>query len=157
MKNKLIRILTFVIGILLVFYAIQTFALMRASTNGSGSLNTSTWSVTRNQSQSGDSIDIYRGGATDSYTLTVQSNSEVDVRYKIIINNLPSGVEVDIDNLGYQTPTSGSLTVENANTIINYNDAKKTKTHIITFRATDESTPVTNQKIDIDVEFRQGL
>ena len=157
MKNKLLKTMMFIIGLLLVLYTMHTFALMRASTTGNGSLDTATWSVTRNKSQSGDSIEIYRGGATDSYTLTVQSNSEVDVRYKIIINNLPSGVEVDIDNLGYQTPTSGSLTVENANTIINYNDAKKTKTHIITFRATDESTPVTNQKIDIDVEFRQGL
>ena len=105
-----------------------------------------------------DSINVYKGGATDSYTLTVQSNSQVDVLYKIIISNLPSGVEVDIDNTGYLTPTaSGTLTIENANTVINYGDSTKTKTHILTFRATNEAQLVTNQKIDIDVEFRQGI
>ncbi len=157
MKNKLLKTMMFIIGLLLVLYTMHTFALMRASTTGNGSLDTATWSVTRNKSQSGDSIEIYRGGATDSYTLTVQSNSEVDVLYKIIINNLPSGVEVDIDNTGYQTPTSGTLTIENANTVINYNDAVKTKSHILTFRAANGASLVTDQKIDIDVEFRQDL
>ena len=122
------------------------------------SLDTATWSVSRNQSQSGDSINIYPGGATDSYTLTVQSNSEVDVLYKIIISNLPADVEVDLDNTGYLPPTaSGSLTIETANTVINYNDAIKTKTHTLTFRATSEASFITNQKINIDVEFRQDV
>ena len=158
MKNKIIKSMLLIVGISLVFYAVHTFALMRASGSVNGSINTSTWSVTRNNSQSGDSINVYKGGATDSYTLTVQSNSQVDVLYKIIISNLPSGVEVDIDNTGYLTPTaSGTLTIENANTVINYGDSTKTKTHILTFRATNGAQLVTNQKIDIDVEFRQGI
>ena len=67
-------------------------------------------------------------------------------------------VEVDIDNTGYLTPTaSGTLTIENGNTVINYGDSTKTKTHILTFRATNGAQLVTNQKIDIDVEFRQGI
>ena len=158
MKKKLVKLLLLVIAIPLVFYAIQTFAIFRKSGSGIGSLDTATWSVSRNQSQSGDSINIYPGGATDSYTLTVQSNSEVDVLYKIIISNLPDDVEVDLDNTGYLPPTaSGSLTIETANTVINYNDATKTKTHTLTFRATSEASFITNQEINIDVEFRQDI
>lgn len=156
MKNKSIRVIMLIIAAILILYAIHTFALMRTSTDGNGTLNAATWNVARNHSQSDDSIDIERGD-TDSYTLTVQSNSEVDVLYKIIISNLPTGVEVDIDNTGYQTPTNGSLTIENANTAIMYNDSSKTKKHTLTFKATDGATLVTEQKIDIDVEFRQNV
>ena len=158
MKNNIVKVLIFFIGISLVFCAAHTFALMRNSTSGNGSLDAATWSVTRNHSQSGDSIEIYPGGATDSYTLTVQSNSEVDVLYKILISNLPAGVQVDIDNTGYLPPdANGNLTIENANTVINYNDAVKTKNHILTFKAAAGASLVTDQEIDIDVEFRQDV
>ena len=158
MKNNIVKVLIFFIGISLVFCAAHTFALMRNSTSGNGSLDAATWSVTRNHSQSGDSIEIYPGGATDSYTLTVQSNSEVDVLYKILISNLPAGVQLDIDNTGYLPPdANGNLTIENANTVINYNDSPRTKTHILTFRATAGTSLVTDQEIDIDVEFRQDV
>lgn len=157
MKNKRFNIILVIILLSFIFYSVHTFALMRKGTNGSGSLDAATWSVSRNYSQSGDSLEVYAGGETDSYSLTVQSNSEVDVKYKIIIDNLPVGVEVDIDNTGYLTPTDGVLTIENNNTVINYNDAVKTKTHVLTFRAAAGSTLVDNQEIDIDVEFRQDV
>ncbi len=157
MKNKIIKPMLLVIGILLIFCAVHTFALLRSSTSGSGTIDTATWSVTRNQSQSGDSIEIVPGLSTDSYTLTVQSNSEVDVIYSIIISDLPTGVEVDLDNSGnYRTPTSGTLRINSAGTI-NYNDSVKTKTHTLTFRAANGTTPVSDQEINIDVEFKQGL
>ena len=157
MKNKIIKPMLLVIGISLIFYAVHTFALLRSSTSMNGTIDTATWSVTRNQSQSGDSIEIVPGLSTDSYTLTVQSNSEVDVIYSIIISDLPTGVEVDLDNSGnYRTPTSGTLRINSAGTI-NYNDSVKTKTHTLTFRAANGTTPVSDQEINIDVEFKQGL
>ena len=157
MKKYIVNSLIFVFAIIFVFCAVRTFALLRNSTNTNGTLDAADWSVTRNYSQTGDSLEIYPGGSTDSYTLTVTSNSEVDVLYKIIISNLPTGVEVDIDNLGYESPTAGSLTIENANTVINYNDSDKTKTHILRFRATSGAQLVTNQELNIDVEFRQDV
>ena len=145
------------ISVVLILYAVQTFAMFRKEKTSTGTLNAATWSVTRNQSQSGDSIEIIPGVSTDSYTLTVQSNSEVDVIYSIIISNLPSDVEVDLDNSGnYRTASAGTLIISPAGAI-NYNDSVKTKTHTLTFRATPEATPIANQKIDIDVEFKQGL
>ena len=157
MKKYLLKSLIIVIVLVSVFCTVRTFAILRNRTNSSGSLDTASWSVTRNYSQTGDSLEIYPGGATDSYTLTVSSASEVDVLYKILISNLPVGVEVDLDNTGYQTPTAGSLSIENANTVINYNDSEKTKTHILTFRATSGAQLVTDQQININVEFRQDV
>ncbi len=158
MKNNKIRSLILVFGMLLLLSTVLTFAILRASGSGSGTIRTAKWSVSRNYSQTGDSIEIYQGGATDSYTLTVQSAAEVDVLYKIIISNLPAGVQVDIDNTGYLPPdANGNLTIENANTVINYNDSPRTKTHILTFRATAGASLVTDQEIDIDVEFRQDV
>ena len=155
MKIKIVKIIILIFIMFFCFYAVHTFALYRDSKNGSGSMKAATWSVTRSQSQSGDSIDVISGGDTDTYSLTVQSNSEVDVKYKIIISNLPTGIEVDLDNGGYLTPSNGSLTIQNNNTVINYNDVSKTKTHTLTFRAVSGTESVLNQEIDIDVEFSQ--
>ncbi len=157
MKKIIFKSFLLVSGVVLLSSTILTFALVRFRSNSSGSIKSAKWSVSRNYSQPGDSIEIYKGGDTDSYTLTVESASEVDVKYKIIIQNLPEGVEVDLDNTGYQTPSNGTLTIENANTVINYNDAIKTKNHTITFKATNAASLVTNQAINIDVEFRQNI
>ena len=157
MKKKIITSIVIVVVLLLGFYAIRTFAIFRKASSGTGSIKAAKWSVTRSQSQSGDSIDIMPGLTTDDYILTVESDSEVDVIYSIIISNLPTGVEVDLDNSGnYSTPTSGTITIDPAGTI-NYNDAQKTKTHTLTFRATSGAPLVTDQSINIDVKFKQGL
>jgi hypothetical protein len=157
MKKKLLNPTFIIISILIVFGSLQTFALLRRANSGAGSIKTSSWSVTRSQSQNGDSIDLVAGGATDNYILTVQSSSEVDVIYSIIISNLPSGVEVDLDNSGnYRSPVNGTITIRPAGTI-NYNDQVKTKNHTLTFRAGSETNPITNREIDIDVEFKQAV
>lgn len=155
MKKELLKPILLVSFILLVFCTVQSFALLRNSSSGTGILNTSSWSVTRSQSQSGDSIDLVSGETTDNYLLTVQSASEVDVVYSIIIRNLPTGVEVDLDNSGdYRIPEDGVVTIRPAG-MINYNDENKVKNHTLTFRANSGTTPVTDQEIDIDVEFKQ--
>ena len=157
MKKKSLKPILLIVLLTIAFCAVQTFAILRKSKSGSGSLDTATWSVTRSVSQSGDSIDITKGSTTDNYILTVQSASEVDVIYSIIISNLPTGVEVDLDNSGnYRIPDNGTVIISPAGTI-NYNDSIKTKNHTLTFRATNAATPVTDQEIDIDVEFKQDV
>lgn len=156
MKNKLKPIILILL-IVFVFCAVQTFAILRKSKTGTGSIDAATWSVTRSQSSSGDSIDITPGSTTDNYLLTVQSASEVDVIYSIIISNLPTGVEVDLDNSGnYRQADNGTIRISPAGTI-NYNDSPKIKNHTLTFRATNAATPISDQEIDIDVEFKQDV
>lgn len=157
MKKKIIFLLLFPVIMLFVFCATKTFAIYRKNASADGDLSAATWSISRSTSQQGDSIDVIPELASDTYNLTVTSSSEVDVTYTIIISNLPSGVEVLLDNdtTNVYTPTSGTITID-AGTI-NYNDAIKTKNHTLTFRATSNAQYVNSQEIDIDVEFKQTL
>ena len=155
MKKKTILSLAFIMIVLTL--VATSFALLRSSSVANGSVRTATWSISRSQSQSGDSLDIIPGTSGDTYDLTVTSTSEVDITYRIIIRNLPSGVEVALDEGAYQPPTSGTVTISNAQTVINYNDENKTKHHTLTFRAASGTGTVNSQSINIDVEFKQTL
>ena len=160
MKKKIIIVALLPILMLSTFYALQTFGLLRSSGNATGSLLTAEWSVSRSQSASTDSIELIPNTSTDIYDLTVTSNSEVDVKYTVVISNLPTGVEVQLDDGTFQTPSSGTIRmtkVGDVTGIINYNDATKTKTHTLTFRATSSAQAVSDQEIDIDVEFKQTV
>ncbi len=155
MKKRMLLLLVFVV---MVFAIIATtFAIFRSSSSATGSIRAATWSISRSQSGSGDSLEIVPELSNDVYNLTVTSHSEVDVTYTIIISNLPSGVEVALDGGTYRIPTSGTVRISNAQTVINYNDAIKTKNHTLTFRATSSAQTVVDQEIDIDVEFKQAL
>lgn len=150
-KKKIIFIIPIIL--LLFFCAIEVFGILKSSSQGTKLVSTAIWSVSRNHSSSTDSIDLIRGQGGDDYTLTVQSNSEVDVKYSIIISNLPGGVEVDLDDVTY-TQTDNRIIINNIVPIY-YTDSEKTRTHTLTFRATNGASIVSNQEIDIDVEFRQ--
>ena len=151
--KKNIVVLTVGVIVLFGFFSVYSFAMYRASTQAEGSLDAATWSVSRNQSASTDSIEVMPELMTDTYTLTVTNNSEVDVIYSIIINNVPAGVEVTLDNVVYR-PTANTITIPDAGTI-NYNDQDKTVTRTLLFSATSSAQVVTDQEIDINVEFRQ--
>lgn len=150
------KLLIIAIIAVLCLSAALTYAMYRKGKTGSGSLDAATWSITR--TQPGGDIDLVADDTTtDTYTLTVTSASEVDVIYKIIIDNVPTGVSVKLDDGAYQTPPANSNTITiNAGTI-NYNDSVKTKTHTLTFKASANAQLVTDEDVDIDVEFRQGL
>ena len=153
--KKTVKLLIFVI----IFFAAlaTTFAIYRKASSGSGSLDTSTWSISRSTSQQGDSIDVIAGTNEDTYDLTVTSGSEVDVTYTIILSNLPDDIQVKLDNGSYNTPDSVTHKITILGGTINYNDSVKTKTHTLTFRALSGATPVTAQSINIDVEFKQTI
>ena len=155
MKKKIQLSLAFIV----VVFAIMatTFAIFRGSGSGTGSVRTATWSISRSQSSSGDSLEVIPELSTDVYNLTVTSASEVDVVYTVIISNLPTGVEVSLDNGTYQPSSNGTVRISNAQTVINYNDAVKTKNHTLTFRATSSAQVVSDQEIDVDVEFKQSI
>lgn len=148
-------IIVFVI-IISCFCIPASLALYRDSKQGTGSMEAATWSVTRNHSASGDSLNLIPDSLNDDYTLTVQSNSEVDVYYSVIISNLPTGVEVSIDNGSFLTPTNNTITINNVG-LIRHSDQTKTRSHILTFRATSSAETTSNQQIHIDVKFQQTL
>ena len=155
MKKMIITLMLFPIIVLFTFYAVETFAIFRKSASGSGSLDAATWSISRSTSQQDDSIDVIPGVSSDTYDLTVQSASEVNVTYTIIISNLPASVDVSLDG-GSSLPRTNNEIRVTAGTI-NYNDSIKTRTHTLTFSAPSGTQPISEQEIDIDVLFKQTL
>ena len=152
-KKKIIFVIP--ILLLLVFCAMQSFGILKSSGQTTKAVPTAIWSVSRNHSSSSDSLDLIKGQGGDDYTLTVESASEVDVTYSVIISDLPAGVEVDLDGVTY--PQSNNVIRIDDIDIIYYSDQDKTRTHTLTFRATNSATVVSDQEIDIDVEFSQVI
>ena len=132
----------------------SSLGLFKRIANTSNSVGAATWSVSLNQTGVNNHVEVIPSGNNGSYTLNVQSNSEVDVVYEIKVSGIPSGVEVKLDSGSFQTPTSGVVTFTNAGTIL-YSDVVKQKTHTLTFKANSGAATVNNQTVTIDVNFKQ--
>lgn len=157
MKQKLTSALLLIVIALAIFGISSTYAVFKDVKHGTGTVTGATWSVTRNQSGSSTVLNVIPDSVNDSYTLTVESNSEVDVTYTVVINNLPPGIEVKLDNNSFTSQvTAGTITFPNVGTIT-YNDNDRIRTHTLTFKALDNTSPVSNQQINIDVRFKQVL
>ena len=134
-----------------------SYALLRSINNANGNLVTATWNVTVNESGNNymsiaaDPMDIEA-----SYTINVTSQSQVDMIYSIVIDGLPSGVSVSIDNGEFVQETNNKVTFSNVGTIA-YSDTIKTKSHTLTFKATSSSNVVNEKEVDINVIARQAL
>ena len=155
MNKKVFSILV-ISFILSLIWMNHSFGLYRNSKVASGTLATANWSVSLNQSEVNDTLSIVPNGANDTYTLNITSTSEVDIKYSIIISNLPAGVEASLDGVNFESQNNHTITFTDIGTIL-YTDNDKTKTHTITFRALDGATVVNNQKVDIDVTVQQIL
>ena len=155
MHNKVFEL------IILVFLAStfsipSTLGLYKRYNNSTGSVTASSWNVNLNQGGVNGTLSVIRGGADGEYTINVESNSEVDTTYDIVISNIPSGVQVKLGTTGnYETPTDGTYTFTDVDTIL-YSDLSHQKTHTLYFKAGSGATLVDNQTVTIDVVFRQA-
>lgn len=91
---------------------------------------------------------------TVTYALNVRNNSEVVVRYTIIVKNVPTGVDVYVNG-------SENLHTDNENTTVIYTvgdvlDVNGARGCTIAFRAHDEYTKVGKyENITVEVRFDQ--
>ena len=129
---------------------------MRDSKNINGSIAAAEWNVSLNQTGINNSLEVIPNSLNASYTVKVNSNSEVDVIYDIVVNYVPEGVQVKLDDSNFQTPTAGTVTFSNAGTIA-FADANKEKTHTLTFKALTTATASQNNTVGVDVIVRQAL
>ena len=146
-----------IIAIIALLAITSTYSIYRGVVLTNGTLSLATWSVTLNQEGVNDELTIVPVNSNDTYELNITSTSNVDIKYTIVISNLPTGVQVTLDN---GTPVSqdnnNKITFSDAGTIL-YNDVNKTKTHILTFSAVANTTPVNSQTVSIDVIAKQIL
>ena len=154
------KILTLIILVLVLsFFVIKgSYALYKNVINPSADIAAATWSVTLNQSGVNNNLAVVAGdeNSTASYTVNITSTSQVDVIYSIVIEDIPEGVKVKLDDGEYQTPINGQVIYTDVSTI-NYTDVNKTKSHILTFKAESTATAALQEEININVVTRQTL
>lgn len=157
MKKELKIKILIIVFLLSVFMIPFSFAIFRSRAAITGSLSLAEWSVSLDQGD-GEPLVVVPESYEASYTIKVRSNSEVDVLYSIVISNLPSGVEVSIDDGNTYKPQDSNHTITfSDNLAILYTDVNKEKTHTLIFRSTSPAEIVDNREVNIDVKFQQAL
>lgn len=153
-NNKILIIILTLFCIISIPYSL---GLLKSNVNSSATLDTALWSVSVD-SNSNRSLNLMPNAGAAQFTIVLTSNSEVDTEYSIIVSNIPSGVDVKLDNGNFESPASNSDTVtfSNVGTII-YDEGNNEKTHVLTFRANADAVIVSNQRVNIDVEFKQSI
>ena len=155
MKRKLFLIVVIAFVVSLFIFG-NSYAIFRNNSSVSWSLSVATWNVTLEQQNVNDQLTLVPENTTANYTLNVKSLSEVDVKYTIVINNLPAGVEISLDGGNFVSQVNNSITFADAGTIL-YSDNSKIKSHTLTFRATQGTVPSSNSEVNIDVLVQQIL
>lgn len=158
------RLLLPVISIALIIVAVffispmeDTNAQYKSAATGNDEFKTATWDVSLNQDGIDNNVSLISDGTTtQSYTLNVKSLSQVDTEYSIVIDDLPDGVKVSLDDGEYQTPSNGKVTFSNVGIIRGTDDVKE-KSYVLTFKAEIGTSDVSDQEVNIDVKFRQKI
>jgi hypothetical protein len=151
-RNKIIICLSILI-VVSIFIPLSV-AIFKTTANTSGTLSTAAWDVSLNQTGINNNITLISGVDTQTFTLKVRSNSEVDAIYSIEVGNIPSGVEIKLDNGNFVTPTNNKITFTNAGTIL-YSSNNKENTHTLTFRSNIGTATVSNRSLTVDVIIEQ--
>ncbi len=154
MHSKRFEIIVLVY-LLLVFSVPSTLGIYKNTASSTGLISTSAWNVSLNQNGINGSLEVITGGQNATYTLNVVSDSEVDTVYSIIVRNIPSGVQVKLDNGSFQ-PESSTVTFSNLGPIY-YTGQEETRTHTLYFKANNGAATVNNQTVTIDVDFKQDI
>ncbi len=158
MKKKLIINTILFVFVLTLFLHSSSYAIYRGLLNIGGTLASSEWSVSLNQENVDDHLEITRGGDEDTYTLTIVSNSEVDIVYSIVISNVPSGVSVSLDEEDdYYEQSNNQIIIPDAGSIIYTGSGNNIKTHTLTFKASSDATVISNQELNVDIIVRQYM
>ena len=90
---------------------------------------------------------------TESYSFIVNNNSEVVVRYKIIVSHIPEDILVSLNGGGFQEPATGTITF-NSNNVLDINGEA---TCTLTFKAGNGliEPKLYQEKMKIEVRFDQ--
>ena len=156
---KKIMPIPIIISVLVILFIIpMSYAIYRSYSTVGGNIATASWNVSLNQNNVNNNLTIIPGeaGTTASYTINITSNSEVDVIYSIVIENLPSGVSISLDDGSFVAANNNKVVFTDVGTIL-YSDANKNKSHVITIKANSNTQYVNNQEIDVNVIARQAL
>lgn len=146
-------VLMIILTIITSFFISFSYSIYRSNAGASATVTGATWSVST--SGNNETINLTSGTTEQEYTLTVNNNSEVDVTYSIILTDLPSGLKVKVDSGEYVEEENSEIRFNNVGNLIV--GGTTTRNHTLTFSSILDSEEVTNEEININVEFKQKL
>ena len=159
MKERILqkKALVFIILAFAVLIPV-TYAVSKKGTFGLGAVSLATWSVDLNQSNVNNQLSIISAPneVIASYTVNVNSVSDVSIVYSIVVNNVPSGVSLYLDNENFEQENNNKVIFSNVGTIP-YNAPNKSRQHTIYFKAGTNTTYVNNNEVDVDVIAKQQI
>ena len=153
MKKKVIKSLVIIV-VLSIFFVPFTMSIYKNAATGSSNIIFADWNVSLNQNNVNNHLSISPNGTNASYTVNISSTSKVDMEYSIVINHLPTGVSVSLDNGSFVTEVDNTVTFSNVGTIL-YSDVTKTRSHTLTFKAESNAVFVNDQSVNIKVITKQ--
>lgn len=157
MKKIRIRKKTIIMIILATITFSNSYLIARYASlfNGTSSSSVAKWAVTYDTSDNvSNTLNIVSGNETQDYIIKVTSTSEVSVNYSIVLSNVPSEMEVTIDNKITKTPDNNTHIIE-FNNIGSLSGINTTFTHTLTFNAPLESNIAATTNAGISIKFEQ--
>lgn len=135
-----------------------TSSILKNSASSTGSATTAEWNVSLTRLSETNNVTLISGTNTQTYSLKVSSESEVDVTYAIEISNVPSGVKIKLDQRQiYETPdVNNKITFSNAGSIL-YSSQGGENTHILTFTSDPGTQVASNIELGVKVIAQQVL
>ena len=149
----------FLIYLLLVssYFSLHTFSKYVSVTNDkTGTKGIARWNIELDTSSSSNVLNLVSGNDTNeqTYLLTITSTSEVKASCSLEITNIPTGVQVKLDNEQPVTEVNNVVNIYDFCTF-NANDQNNSRSYILKFIAPLNVNPISNQSIGIDVTCRQ--
>lgn len=157
--NDLGKILICLLLILLIFILISNsyfHAKYKSSMNSLNSVNIAKWNVSTDVADNpNNNLSIISENNEPSYVLEVNSTSEVASSYYIVLSDVPTGLEVKLDNKPtYQRPINNTIIISDVGSFT-ASDPITTKRHTLTFNDPLTTSNTGNNVIKIDVIFEQ--
>ena len=159
MKDKLLASKFIILICLMVLIVIpSSYAIFKKAQSGTTQADLATWTVTLSEPEESNYLSILPdpNGTEASYDINITSQAEVDIVYTIVVENLPSGVSVALDNNTFVSAENNRVIFSDV-FVIAHDANVKTKTHTLTFKAASGASYVTDHEVDINVIARQSL
>ena len=157
-ENDLAKIVICLLAILLIFVLISNSyfnAKYKSKINSHDKVSIAKWNVSTNiTNNTNNNLSIISENNKRSYVVTVNSQSEVATTYSIILSNVPTGLEVKIDNKDYKTPDNNIIKFDNIGSFTPSNETA-THNHTLTFNDPLTTNNIGDSVIKIDVIFEQ--
>lgn len=140
----------------IVYFSAITIAKYTTVLNSNGNIDVALWDVyvLGNDNVTLPTITIGDSSTYQDYTFSVTSLSEVGLSYSLILSNVPTGIEVQVDDDEVYSESNSEIIISNLGSF-DASDNNSTHNHKLTFIAPLGISTISNETIDLDVIFIQ--